>query len=125
MSELAQAIAEVELSVVELAATPDFCPISNNQWNPWIVLVAAFGAIFYGISNSIRNQCPLARWCRCEGNLIDDRIAAVTQNEVTAELLCLSWWPAGPYSRLARRVHDIDGWWRLVEDENSIPKVTT
>jgi hypothetical protein len=48
MSELVQAMAEVEGSVVEFTATPDFRQISNNQWNPWIVFSAPLPTAFTG-----------------------------------------------------------------------------
>jgi hypothetical protein len=46
MSELVQAMAEVEGSSVEFTATPDFRQVSNNQWNPWIVFSAPLPATF-------------------------------------------------------------------------------
>jgi hypothetical protein len=50
MSELVQSIGEVDGTVMEFTATPDFRQISNNQWNPWIVFSAPLPASFTGRS---------------------------------------------------------------------------
>ncbi len=48
MSELVQAMAMVDGSIVEFTATPDYRQISNNQWNPWIVFSAPLPMAFPG-----------------------------------------------------------------------------
>jgi hypothetical protein len=48
MSELVQALAAVDDTVVEFTRTPDFRQMNNNQWNPWIVFSAPLPLIFTG-----------------------------------------------------------------------------
>jgi hypothetical protein len=48
MSELVQAMAMVDGSIVEFTATPDYRQTSNNQWNPWIVFSAPLPVAFAG-----------------------------------------------------------------------------
>ncbi len=48
MSSCVQAIAEVDGTVIEFTATPDFRQVGNNQWNPWIVFSAPLPASFAG-----------------------------------------------------------------------------
>ena len=48
MSRQVQAMARVDGSMVEFAATPDYRQTGNNQWNPWIVFSAPLPAAFAG-----------------------------------------------------------------------------
>jgi hypothetical protein len=48
MSELVQAIAVIDGSILEFTGTPDYRQTSNNQWNPWIVFSAPLPAAFAG-----------------------------------------------------------------------------
>lgn len=48
MSEVAQAIGDVDGRVIEFTRTPDFRQTNSNQWNPWLVFSAPLPGVFSG-----------------------------------------------------------------------------